>query len=129
MQQSKAIIVGSVIVGAWTVALLGYTVLRDRAEAEAAQHERQQQFVDEQKAEQNRLKEKLHDLRLAAYERQFGRAERLRLEAFEYGVRAEGVEVACVKQSLSPKRCETLEENRQALFADGESTFSRPLAQ
>src|SRR2546422_22118 len=70
-----------------------------------------------------------NDLRLDAYERQFGGAERLRLKVFEYEVRAEGVEAACVKQSLSPKRCEALERNRQALFADGDSTFARPSAQ
>jgi hypothetical protein len=126
MEQSRAIIVGSAIVGACILAFLGYTIYRDRAAAETARREQQQQFIDEQKAEYNRLRNRLHYLRLDAYERQFGYVERLRLEAFEYGVRAEGVEMACKRQSVSPKRCEALEKNRQALFADGEPTFVRP---
>lgn len=134
MQQSKAIIIGSAVIGACILASLGYTIFRDRAATEAAQREQQQQFADEQKREYNRLKGRLHDLRLDAYERQFGHVERLRLEAFEYGVRAYGVEKACREQStdarytISPQRCEALERNRQALFSNGEPTFIKPSA-
>jgi len=128
MQQSKAILIGSAVIGACILAYLGYTISRDHAVAETARQEQRQQFIDEQNAEYNRLKGRLHDLRLDAYERQFGRVERLSLEAFEYGVRAEGVETACNKQSIPPKRCDALEKNRQALFADGEPTFLKPSA-
>jgi hypothetical protein len=92
------------------------------------------QIVVGQKAEYNRLRERLHDMRLDAYERQFGHTERLRLEAFEFGVRADGVEKTCRKQSgdtsrtISPQRCEALEKNRQALYADGDAKFTRPSA-
>ena len=124
MEQSKAIIVGSVIIGACILAYLGYTISHDRALAEAARREQQQEFIDAQKAESSRLQAELHDLRLDAYERQFGRIERLSLEAFEYGVRAYGVETACKKQSISPKRCEALEKNRRALFDGSEAHFT-----
>jgi hypothetical protein len=128
MQQSKAIIVGSVIIGACILAFLGYTIRRGRADADAAMH---QQFIAEQQAEhvrrQSRLKE-YHDLRLDAYEREFGHIERLRLEAFEDGVLAEGVGTTCKKLSLSPNRCEALKNNWQALFAR-DSKFARPSAQ
>jgi len=128
MSASKAIIIGSSIVGACILAFLGYTISRDRAVAEAARREQQQQFIGEQKAEHNRLMKERYDLRLDTYERQFGYVERLRLEAFTYGVRAYGVERDCKEESLSSKRCEALEKNRQALFADGEVTFTRPPA-
>ena len=130
MQQPKAIIVGLVIIGACILAFLGYTILRDRAEAEAdAARQMHQQLIAEQQARrQSRLKEH-HDLRLDAYEREFGNIERLRLEAFEDGVLAEGVETTCKKLSLSPKRCEALKNNWIALLADRDSKFARPSAQ
>ncbi len=116
MQQSKAIIVGSVIIGACILAFLGYNISRDQAEAKAVQQEREQQVVEERRAERNRIDERMHELRLDEYERTFGHLERLKLVAYELGVRAEGVETACRKQSLSPKHCETFEKNRKALF-------------
>jgi hypothetical protein len=58
------LIVGSAIVGACILAFLGYTIYRDRAAAETARREQQQQFIDEQKAEYDRLRDRLHDLRL-----------------------------------------------------------------
>jgi glycine/D-amino acid oxidase-like deaminating enzyme len=134
MQQSKAIIIGSAIIGACILAYLGYTISRDRAVAEAERQEQEQQHLAQQQAHYNRLKEELHDLRLKAYERQLGRIERIKLEAFEYGVRADGVEKACRDESTDPRytisaeRCDALEKNLNALFADGESTFVRPPA-
>ena len=124
MQQSKAIIVGSVIIGACILSFLGYNISRDRAEAKALQQERERQLVEERRAERNRLDERMHELRKDEYERKFGHTERLKLVAFELGVRAEGVEAACKGQSFSPKRCETFEKNRQALFDNSE--FTRP---
>jgi hypothetical protein len=128
MQQSKAIIIGSIIIGACIVAYLGYMITHDRAIAEAARQEQQQQFDYEKKAEHNRLMQHTHDLSLHTYELKFGHIEGLRLRAYESGVLAEGVETACKKLSLSPKLCEILEKNRQALF-DPEITFTRPSAQ
>jgi hypothetical protein len=116
MQQSKAIIVGSVIIGACILSFLGYNISRDRAEAKALQQGREQQLVQERRAERKRLDERMHELRLDEYERKFGHLERLKLVAFELGVRAEGVGAACKSQSLSPKHCETFEKNRQALL-------------
>lgn len=43
MQPSKAIIIGSAIIGACVLANLGYTISRDRAVAEAARREQEQQ--------------------------------------------------------------------------------------
>jgi hypothetical protein len=126
MQQKNAI-VGSAIIGACVLAHLGYTVFRDSASAEAARLEQRRLFTLEQKAEYNGLSGILHDLRLEAYEQQFGHAERLRLEAFEYGERADGAQEACRKQSIASERCEASKKNRQALF-DGVATFIKPSA-
>jgi signal transduction histidine kinase len=126
MQQSRAIIVGSAVVGVCILANLGYAVFRDWAMAEATRKELAQQIIDEQSAESNRIRQRIYDLRLGAYERQFGHIERLRLEAFSLYVRAESVAAACEKQSLSAKLCGALEKNRKALFAAGEAKFMRP---
>jgi hypothetical protein len=117
MQQSKAIIVGSVVIGTCILAFLGYTISRDRARAEAARQLQHQETLDALDAQYNRLKEEGYQYRLDAYEAEFGYDERRFLEAYVSGVRGYGlIQRACYELNLSPKGCDAMEKNRQILF-------------
>ena len=76
-----------------------------------------------EQAELTRLDESIRLARLSAiqnnlrhFEERFGRAGRLRLQAFYMDVNASNVQIACDLQHLNPAQCTTMETNRHALY-------------
>src|SRR5260370_20027062 len=76
--------------------------------------------------ESNELMSQMHDLQLDSFERVYGRTARLRLEAYELRVIAEGVEAACKHRGYSGVECSAYENNRQVLWYSQSSRSDNP---